>query len=250
MSNSCHTADRDVLVRFWILDHHRAEAILWGDTEWIKLIFAVEGTILLETSSTHHVLPSNRAMILAPNQPHTARTAGRAKVRTLFFNPSLLESVISRPVEVRPLLGELIAEACRVGPLQRARARHAELTTLLIAEIVDAPSIPIGIAMPSTEWAQHWAQEFLAEPESAHPPPVSKRTLERVMLRETNLTLGQWCRQARTLVGLRALSEGATVLEAGIAAGFATSSGFIHSFRRQFGVTPGRIFRRSPSKDS
>jgi AraC-like DNA-binding protein len=66
------------------------------------------------------------------------------------------------------------------------------------------------------------------------------------MLSETGLTLGQWRQQARGLVGLRSLAQGASVMEAAMESGFETASGFIQSFRRQFGFTPGRILEGRP----
>lgn len=61
---------------------------------------------------------------------------------------------------------------------------------------------------------------------------------------EMGLTVGQWRQQAKALRGLRALSAGATVLESAMLAGYETSSGFIQSFRKQFGTTPGRMGSR------
>jgi AraC-like DNA-binding protein len=97
--------------------------------------------------------------------------------------------------------------------------------------------------MPQSEWLKDWVLEFLANPLTQRPVGYSNRTLERRILSETSLTLGQWCQQARALVALRELSQGSSVLEAAIAAGFETSSGFIQSFRKQFGDTPARMAR-------
>lgn len=56
MSRSRHILDSDVLVRFWSLDHHRAEPILWTESPWTKLVYAVEGTLQFETAAQLHVL--------------------------------------------------------------------------------------------------------------------------------------------------------------------------------------------------
>lgn len=229
------------MVRFWSLDHYRAEPMLWADTDWTKFVFAAEGTLLLETNQQHHVLPPNRALLLAANQPHTARTAGRACIRTLYFHPCLALPPETRVIDVRPLFRELVSEACRIGPLRRGHTLHEACLTLLLAEVQRAPMMATSIRMPTSLWAKDWAQAYLLDPASSPAAPCSKRTLERTIHRETHVTLGQWCQQARAIVGLRALSEGATVMEAAMTAGYETTSGFIQAFRRQFGVTPGRI---------
>ena len=115
------------------------------------------------------------------------------------------------------------------------------LATLLLNEIKAAPRKPTSIRMPTTKWVWQWAAQYLDEPTVPLPTDFSHRTLERRLVAETGLTLGQWRQQAKALRGLRALSEGSTVLEAAMLAGFETSSGFIQSFRRQFGTTPGRM---------
>lgn len=243
MSKLRQDGDQGVLVRFWALDHHRAEDVLWPSSTWHKLVYALEGTLQVQTSSTVHVLPPNRALCVAAGVPHPARTQGKARVRTIYFNPRFPFDRSRQVVEVRPLFRELINEACRIGPLREREARENAIVSLLIEELGEARETPSSIPMPHSEWVHDWAIAFLEDPASVTAPAYSRRTLERRILEETSLTLGQWCQQARALVGLRALSRGATVLEAALESGFETTSGFIQSFRRQFGITPGRMFR-------
>ncbi len=195
---------------------------------------------MVETSSIRYLLPPNRALLIAPGQPHPARTLGQARIRTIFFHP---EVVIARPLgllEVRPLFRELIAEACNIGPLFGSNQLHSSMTILLAEEVNRAPAFHASIQMPKTDWLYRWAVSFLDSPSIGIPSGYSRRTIERKLLAETLLTLGQWCRQARMIRGLQALADGESVDESAISAGFATTSAFIFSFRKQFGTTPGR----------
>lgn len=240
MSISRHGADHGVLVRFWALDHHRAEPVLWPVSPWPKLVYSIEGALQVESRSRLFLLPPNRAMWIEAGEAHPAETLGRARVRTLYFSPSLRVQASSRLIDVRPLFRELIGEACLSGPLLVGDPRQEAVASLLLYEIEQASSVPSGIAMPESDWLRGWATQFLRYPLEWPDCPWSRRTMERHMLKETGLTLGQWCQQARALIGLRALSTGSSVQEAAVEAGFATPSGFIQSFRRQFGTTPGR----------
>ncbi len=235
--------DSGVLVRFWSLDHHRAEEILWPVSPWAKLVFAMEGTLQVETSQQLHVLPPNRALWVREQASHPAKTLGKAKVRTLYFAPTFSVDRQQGLIEVRPFFRELINEACRIGPLLSSSGMSEALASLLRAEVQSATLLPTSIPMPQSEWLLSWTDEFFEEPVSIPAAAYSRRTLERKLLAETGLTLGQWCSQARALIGLRVLATGATVLEAALDAGFETSSGFIQSFRKQFGTTPGKILR-------
>lgn len=241
MSQSRH--DSQVLVRFWALDHHRSESVLWPVSPWPKLVYCMEGAMQVESRSHLYVLPPNRAIWIEAGEPHPAETLGKARVRTLYFSPSMPLQRTTGLVEVRPLLRELIAESCLSGPLLAPDSRGEAMATLLQSEIEIAPSIPASIAIPQSEWLREWTTSFLEYPLQLPESSYSRRTLERQLLKETGLTLGQWCQQARAMIALRTLAKGSTVLEAGIEAGFATPSGFIQSFKRQFGTTPGRYQR-------
>lgn len=241
MSQSRQAGDDGTLVRFWSLDHHSAEEILWPASPWPKVVFAVEGVLQVQASSRVHLIPSNRALFVAAGEAHPAQTLGKAKVRTIYFVPHLDIAREPLVLEVRPLFRELIAEACRIGPLTADRERDVALTALLIHEVHTAPEVATSVPMPQSDWLKEWASSFLEDPLTPDPLGYSIRTVERKMLSETSLTLGQWRQQARALVGLRELSLGSTVLEAAIAAGFETSSGFIQSFRKQMGDTPARM---------
>lgn len=244
MSNLRQRETDDVLVRFWSLDHHRAEELLWPISPWPKLIYSLEGTLQVSTDTKLHILPSNRALLLQANEHHPSRTMGKASVRTLHFAPQVSLSVENRVLEVRPFFRELIAEACRIGPLRANAGKEAALALLHFEEVQAAPHFPTSIQMPSSEWLNRWALRFLSDPTVPLPAEFSRRTVERRILLESGLTLGQWCQQARALIGLRSLSKGMSVQEAANEAGFETSSGFIHSFRAQFGTTPGRMFSK------
>lgn len=246
MSNLRQLPESEVLVRFWSLDHHRAEEILWLTSSWPKLVYCLEGTIHVTTHSTFHLLPPNRALWIKSNEPNPARTLGRAKVRTLYFSPNLEIDNPPQVLQIRPLFRELIAEACRVGPLNRSKPSHSSLSSLLIEEITSAPTQATSIPMPRSEWLNDWSIQYLKNPYLPLPDHFSRRTIERLFQRETSLTLGQWCQLARAIVGFQSISEGRTVVEASVDAGFTTPSGFIQAFRKQFGNTPGQILKTIP----
>lgn len=244
MSQSCHHPDAGILVRFWSLNHYRPEEILWPESHWPKVVFAVEGVLRVQTPESVHLIPPNRALFVPSGVPHPSRTLSKAQVRTIYFAPELEIDCEQSVLEVRPLFRELIAEACRVGPLQINRTRDQSITNLLIEEAISAPRVPTSVPMPNSDWLKDWALAFLECPETANPDGYSSRTMERRILEETNLTLGQWRQQARALVGLRELSLGASVVEAAVSAGFETTSGFIQSFKKQMGTTPARMARQ------
>jgi AraC-like DNA-binding protein len=67
---------------------------------------------------------------------------------------------------------------------------------------------------------------------------ASKRTVERVFEKETNLTLGKWRQQLRLLRSLQLLAAGEKITSAALEAGYSSPSAFIAMFRKALGTTP------------
>jgi hypothetical protein len=234
-------AEAKVLVRFWLLDHHRTENVHCNITDWSKLVYAAQGTLQVECNANLWILPCNRALWVAPNAPHRMKTLGRAQVRTLYFPSGMAWGREPGPIEISPFLKELIVEASQDGVLMETNQRHQSLAHLLEYEIQRARSQTLGIPMPTTPWLREWSLRFLDFPLETPPCDFSHRTRERRIAEETGMSLGQWCKQAKTLAGFRALSQGATVAEAAAESGYATPSGFIQAFKESSGVTPGAL---------
>jgi AraC-like DNA-binding protein len=63
---------------------------------------------------------------------------------------------------------------------------------------------------------------------------ASKRTLERLFLRETAMTLGRWRRRLRLVEALRLLAQGHAVTRVALGVGYQSPpSVFIAAFRRE-----------------
>jgi AraC-like DNA-binding protein len=69
------------------------------------------------------------------------------------------------------------------------------------------------------------------------------RTLQRIFLEEKGLRFVEWRQRLRLIHAVTALNAGASVTEAGAAAGYASTSAFIAAFRAQMGETPARHAR-------
>ena len=72
---------------------------------------------------------------------------------------------------------------------------------------------------------------------------ASKRTIERLFVAETQLTLGRWRQQARLLHAIRSIASGEKVISAAMEVGYNSPSAFIVRFKKSLGCTPGRYFK-------
>lgn len=71
---------------------------------------------------------------------------------------------------------------------------------------------------------------------------MARRTLERLFVRETGMSVGQWRQRLRLMQALRLLAEGESVTRVSVRAGYSTPSAFTHAFRRAMGQPPSRYF--------
>jgi AraC-like DNA-binding protein len=71
---------------------------------------------------------------------------------------------------------------------------------------------------------------------------MSKRTAERLFVRETQMTFSRWRQQARLLTALTELASSHSVKQVAFKSGYASQSAFTSMFRQTFGTTPRRYF--------
>ncbi len=74
--------------------------------------------------------------------------------------------------------------------------------------------------------------------------PASRKTVERLFVRETGLTPSQWLKQARLIFAVVALAKGHSVTSIALDLGYATPSGFTFMFRQALGIAPSKLSRK------
>jgi AraC-like DNA-binding protein len=174
---------------------------------------------------------------------------GDVAMRTLYLAPmwsdTLLEEVTA--LEVSPLLRELILYIHDLDMLQDGVGTHDRLAKVLVDLIADAPAGKLFLSMPTDSRASSAAEWIQANPGSrlelsivAQQHGCSLRTLQRLFVKETGLTLEAWRQKTRLIFSVSLLSSGTNVTQAALMCGYDSLSAFIAVFKRQFGVTPGR----------
>jgi AraC-like DNA-binding protein/quercetin dioxygenase-like cupin family protein len=222
---------------------------------WAQLVYAVSGTMRVATPGAAWLTPPTRAIWVPGGTPHEIEMRGTVAMRTLYLAPAGGHAALAacRAIEVPPLLRELILHIVRIGMLDADNPAHGRLEELLVDLLAAAETAPLQLPLPRDPRAAGFADRLLAEPggkaalaELARGSGASLRTLQRLFLAETGLSLETWRGRARMQQAVVSLSAGAPVTEAALDAGYASVSAFVAAFRRAFGTTPGRYRRRSP----
>lgn len=216
---------------------------------WAQLVFAASGTMRVATPTAAWLAPPTRAIWVPGGTPHEIEMRGTVAMRTLYLAPAGEDPRLAacRAIEVAPLLRELILHVVRLGMLDTADPAHARLEGLLVDLLAAAETVPLELPLPRDPRARAVVERILGEPGSAETFAqlarrcgASLRTLQRLFLAETGLSLDAWRARARMQQAVVSLSNGASVTTAALDAGYQSPSAFIAAFRRTFGVTPAR----------
>ncbi|MEM9421345.1 MAG: AraC family transcriptional regulator [Pseudomonadota bacterium] len=148
--------------------------------------------------------------------------------------------------EVSDLLKALVAEVIKLtGQDQCHKGRESTVIKLLLYEVVNLPSAPYYIPMPSDKRLLAVCRELLRSPmdkrnldEWAHFSGLGRRTLTRNFRKETGMSLSTWRQQARLLEAISLLAEGQPVTSVAYTVGYESPSAFTSIFRRYFGAPP------------
>lgn len=216
---------------------------------WAQLVYAASGTMRVSTPDAAWLAPPTRAIWVPGGVPHEIEMRGTVAMRTLYLAPAGEDPRLSdcRAIEVAPLLRELILHVVRLGMLDTDAPAHARLEGLLLDLLADAATVPFELPLPTDPRARAFADRLLADPgaeaslaDLARGSGASLRTLQRLFLAQTALSLEAWRGRARMQQAVVSLSNGAPVTEAALDAGYQSPSAFIAAFKKAFGVTPAR----------
>jgi AraC-like DNA-binding protein len=222
--------------------------------EWDQLTYAASGVMRVHTDTASWVVPPHRAVWLPAGVKHYEEMHAPVSVRTLYLVPGIAKTLPRdcRIVNISRLLRELILRVSHIGALDRRKRTHAHLICVLLDELVSVAEVPLQLPMPRDARAVRFAAILGLRPGErgsvaslSRRVGASRRTMERLFLTETKMTVGEWRRRLRLLHGVRLLGTGESVTNVALDAGYSSTSAFIAAFKKAFGITPSRY--SSPS---
>ena len=219
-----------------------------------QLVYASAGVMTVRTSPGTWVVPAQRAVWIPARTPHSISMSGAVHMRTVYFRARMVRSLPRAccVVNVSPLLQQLILHACNYPRMSRRLRTHAHLIDLLVDQMETVQTIPLQLPNPKDTRAARVAEYLQGDPateysleQACRRAGASKRTIERLFLEETRLSLGKWRQQLRLMRSLQLLAAGEKITYAALEAGYSTPSAFIAMFRNALGTTPRKYFERT-----
>jgi AraC-like DNA-binding protein len=216
-----------------------------------QLIHAVRGVMVVSTDSGQWIVPPTRGLWIPPAVAHSTRMVGAVQMRTAYIRPDAVPdgSAVCVVLKISPLLRELILAAIEIAiPYQRdSRAGH--VMQLLLDEIQQLPALPLHLPLPTDARLRVICDRISRAPDDgttvnawAQRLQIDPKTIQRLFLRETGMTFGQWRTQARLLIALERLAAGDKVLDVALDLGYQSPTAFATMFKKHFGLAPSRFF--------
>ena len=224
--------------------------------DWHQLIYATRGAVTIRTEQCAWVTPPHRAVWIPAGFEYRLEMSGAVALRSLYVAARRVAGKLFPGaaatccvVNVSPLLRELILRIVEVGALDAAKPVQRRLAAVLLDEIRALTTVPLQLPLPNDSRAAQFAAIASADPVGSTPVAAmlrrcgaSRRTMERLFLDETAMSLGQWLRRQKLLHALRRLAAGESVNAIALTLGYNSPSAFIAMFKRELGQTPTRYF--------
>lgn len=256
MSN-VRQSENDLLVRTLGLKLTNGHVIDGHAHSWGQIIFASRGVMQVDAEGSRWAVPPMRCLWMPSHIDHTIRIVTETWMRTIYLRPDLANGLPldCKVLNVSQLLREIILETVRLKMLSQSVVTHAHLAAVLIDQLIAADEMSLKITMPADARAVRLANIISNDPANKSPldalaklAGASPRTLERLFVNETGLSVGRWRQQARLMMAIRLLVEGSSVNQAAFESGYENPSSFVAMFRRELGTTPGQYIRASESE--
>jgi AraC-like DNA-binding protein/mannose-6-phosphate isomerase-like protein (cupin superfamily) len=216
-----------------------------------QLVFAARGVMQVRAAGGVWLVPPDRALWIPGGVEHAIRCIGEVAMRTLYLATAATGGLPDRVAVLAapPLLRELILEAVKLPVLYDDDTRAGRIMSLILDELRDRAVLPLHLPLPRDPGLARLCQAVTAAPAEHRTLAqwgaalgASSRTLARLFRRETGMSYGAWCRQARLLEALARLAEGQAVTTVALDLGYDSPSAFSAMFRRHFATTPSRYF--------
>ena len=215
-----------------------------------QLMVTHAGLITLETDAGVCVVPPRSAAWIEGGMPHRVSCSGAASGYIVFVAAGAARPLAGpcHALAVSPFLRALLERVQALPQHYRLDGADGRLMQVLLDEIQAAQSEGLHLPLPRDQRLRRMTGALCAEPQLqarladwAQRIGMSERSMTRLFLAETGLTVNQWRRQLHVLTALRQLSDGQRIQTVADALGYESAPAFVTMFRKAVGTSPRRF---------
>lgn len=214
-----------------------------------QLLYAASGVIAVATPDGAWVAPPERAVWIPGGTAHSTRMVGAVQTRSVLIEPDACSALgcTCRVLAISPLLRQLLLSAAEVSLEYDEDGRDGLVMKLLVAELEQAPVIPLAVPFPRHVALAELCHAFVEKPRAtetidqwADRLAMNRRRFTRLFRRETGMSFARWRQQACLSVALPRLATGEPITAIALDLGYDSPATFTTMFKRVLGVPPSR----------
>lgn len=215
-----------------------------------QLLYAIRGVMRLRTEQEAWVIPSDRAVYIPAETPHSVSMHGTVDMRTLYIAAASGDKHVQtmRVLTVSNLLREMILALSEEPVDYGADSRGDHLARLIELELGRAEELSLSIPLPSDPRLQRLCASILADPADRRTLDgwsqivgASPRTLARLFETDLGMNFNKWRQRVRFHNALEALSCGEPISNVAYQNGYQSASAFSAAFSKEMGISPSKV---------
>lgn len=214
-----------------------------------QLIYSGIQAVSVKTLEGYWVVPPSSALWMPVGVAHQVACRSERQMASVYVRQDVARKLWDRAcaITVSGLLRELIRHAGRDEFSQTDRHRQVAVADIILDEMACSKTHLIAPSLPADKRARAAAELFLSAPakhqstaELGRAVGASERTLQRLFLRETGLSVRDWISMVRLQKALELLDAGMTIKAVSHELGYEDPGSLVRLFNRILGVTPSK----------
>ncbi|HTJ89719.1 MAG TPA: helix-turn-helix transcriptional regulator [Acidocella sp.] len=218
-----------------------------------QLAVVTRGTMAVVSAEGLWLAPPGRGIWVPPGVTHGARYSEASALIQLLLAPELTDELprTCQTIAVSSLLRELACEAARLPPDAAFQEDALLMARLIVRQAAPREEGPVLFVPYGRDPRLRRAVVFLVAhpgstlnlPELAAQAGASTRTLARLFVTETGMSLGRWREHLRIVAAVDRLTRGRSITQTALELGYRSPSAFTTMFTRLLGMPPGRLVK-------
>lgn len=218
-----------------------------------QLLLTLRGSTACRVFEDLWLVPPQCAVWVPPNTPHCNRITARSSVCLLFIRQEHIRLLPATccTLSISPLVRELIRHVAALPPEDMLAERSERLIQVLLDELSRMPATGLRLPVSSDIRLQSIAESITEAPAErkdlsawARHIGMSRRSLARLVVRETGLSFGRWRQQLLLVMAIQMLSDGISVQQTAWDLGYESVTAFITMFKKALGASPDKYVQR------
>ena len=225
-------------------------SILKHRHDWDQLVYAKKGVLEVRSDEGNYIIPTQQAVWIPANQEHSISTINGAQLRSVHLEKSQVDSFGEhiRVLKVNSLVREIIDRASDIEYNADMSIEDQRLLQVLTDQISTLDIVALGLPLsndplllPIFNWQQENPDSCKSLEDWSDELAASSKTISRHFKASTGMSFSQWRERLRLHNAIHWLNEKRPVTRIALDLGYESLPAFIHMFKRNMGVTPGKF---------